>query len=74
MPNGELVCLVCIPIVRDRSVEELAAILSHEAMHVVQSLFESIGEEKPGHETQAYAMQNILYQLMISYKKKSKRR
>ena len=37
--------------------EEVESILTHEAVHVKQFLFESIGEEHVGVETEAYAVQ-----------------
>jgi len=38
---------------------ETESILTHEAVHVKQFLFESIGEDHPGVETEAYLVQYL---------------
>ncbi len=69
---GKTACIVCMKIDRKRTFNEIASMLAHEAVHVSQDLFADIGEDKPGREIEAYAVQNILFQLLESYKKQSK--
>lgn len=51
----------------NRSDVEITGLLVHEAMHVWQSILESIGEEKPGREMEAYAMQAITQELLQAF-------
>lgn len=44
---------------RTLSQERQLACLVHEAVHICQSYFDEIGEDKPGHEEQAYVIQSI---------------
>ena len=46
----------------------IAGILMHEAMHVLQDYLEYIGEQAVGRETQAYAVQAISVRLMEAYR------
>ena len=41
--------------------------LAHESVHVWQFIKEHIGEDKAGHEQEAYAIENILVQLLAAY-------
>lgn len=47
----------------------IISLLAHEAMHVWQRCCEHIGEEKPSAEFAAYAMQNIVEELVRGYVK-----
>lgn len=42
-----------------RSVEQVAGLIAHEAIHIAQHLWEAIGEENPGREAEAYLVQQI---------------
>lgn len=66
--KGSRASIVCIPIRKDWEGVEVAALLVHEAMHVLQEHFEYIGETAVGRETQAYAIQNISARLMGAYR------
>ncbi|WP_088183957.1 hypothetical protein [Sphingobium sp. Z007] len=44
---------------KERPVEQLAGLLAHEAVHVAQALWRSIGERDPGDEAEAYLVQMI---------------
>lgn len=59
----------CIVTVADRSPQDTVALLVHEAMHVWRDLCEGIGEAHPSSEFEAYAMQNIIDELMTAYQK-----
>jgi predicted metal-dependent peptidase len=70
--TGEVNCVVCINIVKRRSVGVLAALLAHEATHVMQAVFKRIGERYPGDEIQAYAIENITRELIDDYQRQAK--
>jgi hypothetical protein len=47
---------------------DVATLLVHEAVHVVQEYFRYIGEDNPGSEIEAYAIQNVSASLMNAYR------
>lgn len=55
--------------VLDREPQAAVALLAHEAMHVWQDICETLGENRPSSELEAYAIQNILTNLMNAYQK-----
>jgi hypothetical protein len=63
----ELVCVVSICPHEKRSHIEIAGLLVHEAVHVWQEYAKSIGEQTPGVEQEAYAIQSIAQELMAEY-------
>lgn len=65
-PLGEMVCLVCIE-VKGQTGVQVAAMLVHEAVHVWQKWRESIGEDAPSKEFEAYSIQAISQRLMQAY-------
>ena len=67
-PKGNRVCLVCIPIASNLDGVEVAALLVHEAVHVVQEYFSYINEDSPGIEIEAYAIQSVSASLMAAYR------
>ena len=62
-----LVCVVCIRNIEKATPIEVAGVLVHEAVHVWQRWCESYGEDEPGAEQEAYAIQNIAQILMTEY-------
>ena len=66
--KGARASIVCVPIRPEMDGIEVAALLVHEAAHVLQDYFEYIGENQPGVETQAYSIQNISLRLMAAYR------
>ncbi len=66
--KGSRASIVCIPIRTDMDGVNIAGILMHEAMHVLQDYLEYIGEQAVGRETQAYAVQAISVRLMEAYR------
>lgn len=59
---GGLVCLVTF-VDTGQTAGELAGIFAHEAFHVWRALCREIGEDNPGDEITAYAVQNITERL-----------
>lgn len=55
--------------VADRPPYDTVNLLVHEAMHVWRDIRESIGEDHPSSEFEAYAMQNIIAELLTAYLK-----
>lgn len=52
---------------KKRHRNEIAALMAHECVHVVDLTFRNVGEHTPGDETRAYfvqfLLQNVLYEL-----------
>lgn len=67
--TGELVALVCVSkkAQKNNNPVELAGLLVHEAVHVWQAYARDIGEEKPGDEQEAYAIQAVSQELLDEY-------
>lgn len=61
-----LCCIVSIN-VQDQTPIQIAALLVHEAVHVVQRYFEHIAERHPAIEQTAYAIQYMSQTLMEEY-------
>lgn len=59
--------VVCIRARENSSAIAIAALLVHEAVHVWQFHRDNIQEREPGAEQEAYAIQNIAYELMAAY-------
>ncbi len=66
--RGELVCIVAISLdaCREMTGIEIAALLTHEAVHVWQRVRDRLGGDL-GREMEAYAIQNIAGNLMHAY-------
>jgi hypothetical protein len=66
------ICIVTVGDHMDAKIAQdpfcVAECLLHEAVHVWQALREEIGEEKPSHEFEAYAIQGISSELMRAYR------
>lgn len=69
-PKGNRVTVVCIPITPEIDGIDVATLLVHEAVHVVQEYFRFIGEDNPGNEIEAYTIQNVSASLMRAYRDK----
>lgn len=67
--DAQEIAIVCLKPANDRPFVEVAGILVHEAVHVWQSIRQSIGETEPSKEFEAYAIQNISQALMNTYQR-----
>lgn len=68
--NREQACIVCLRGWEKRDSIEIAGLLVHEAVHVWQVYCERIGEEQPGVEQEAYAIQAIAQELMAEFRRR----
>ena len=79
MPTGALACctiyeeqglaVVCLKEDLPLSTEDIYCLLVHEAVHLWQAHCRWLGEDKPGEETEAYAIQKIAGELIKEYGK-----
>jgi len=67
-PKGNRLTVVCIPVKPETDGIDIATLLVHESVHVVQEYFRFIGEDNPGTEIEAYAIQNVSATLMRAYR------
>jgi hypothetical protein len=66
--SGRLVCVVCLhPDSLTADPIEVAAAICHESVHVFQRLCDSIGEDRPGREFEAYGIERIAERLMREF-------
>jgi hypothetical protein len=59
--------IVCLGDMAGRTPIDIAALLVHEAVHIWQQEVDMMGEEAPGWEIEAYAIQRISTNLMRAY-------
>lgn|SRR5690606_10088809 len=67
--DGKTIAFVMIHEKCDKHPALAAAIICHEAVHVVEEVFREIGESKPSEEFRAYVTQNVFQSLYESYLK-----
>ncbi len=65
--DGDRAYVVTFRPPEDATPVQHAALLVHEAVHIWQSYIEEIGEDEPGAEQEAYAIQVIAQALMDAY-------
>lgn len=66
--GGLLTCIVCLhPDCLTADPIEVAASLVHESVHVFQRLCDSIGEDAPSREFEAYSIERIAERLMREF-------
>lgn len=68
------VCIVCMIGHEKRKFVEVVGLLAHEATHIWQNTKDIMGENNAGDEIEAYAMQNIVQELVGSYMKRTRKR
>jgi hypothetical protein len=64
---------------RRNGIEQITAVLAHEAVHIFQRVCQHIGEDKAGSEVEAYIIQDLTLRLIQAFKdtrmkRKAKRR
>lgn len=74
LDSAENCAIVTMHPSKDRELEQVYALLVHEAVHIWQATKDVIGESNPGIETEAYAIQRIAQSLMYSYKEQTARK
>jgi hypothetical protein len=65
--DSNRVAIVCLCPPKDMDSIGVATLLVHEAVHIWQEEREMMGEESPGHEIEAYAIQRISSNLLRAY-------
>lgn len=71
--SGNGVAVVCLASMKGKSLEQVYALLVHEAMHIWQRYLRDIGETAPGDELEAYSVQRITYELFAEYRRQTRR-
>ena len=79
LPTGALACctiyeeqglaVICLREELALTTEDIYCLLVHEAVHLWQAHCRWLGEDKPGEETEAYAIQKIAGELIKEYGK-----
>lgn len=69
--RGKTVAIVCL-FNLTYELEQIFALLVHEAVHIYQDLRDQMGERRPGKEFEAYAIQNISQELFYEFKRQTK--
>lgn len=73
--RGETCFLITLQPSPKASKEQVAAMVAHEAVHVAQGIWSSIGERYPGKEAEAYLVQYITQScLEIAFKSNKTRK
>ena len=65
--GASIACIVCMGDNGDAEPVDIATILVHEAVHIWQIWCRHYGEDNPGDEQEAYAIQLIANELMSEY-------
>lgn len=73
-PAHGLCAIVALPSHEGRGPVEVAGLLVHEAVHVWQRWARDIGEENPGDEQEAYAVQSISQELMAEFARRQRKK
>lgn len=70
--NGALTCVVCLhPDALGSDPINVACTLVHESVHIFQRLCDSIGENAPSREFEAYSIERISERLMREFKRRA---
>lgn len=65
------IAVICIKDYQNKEPVQVAALLCHESVHIVQEHMDDIGETNPSREFVAYAVQNIFQSLAESFVKQT---
>lgn len=69
-PAGGMAVVVAIRGWEGRNPIEVAGLLVHEAIHIWQRYAADMGEDRPGDEQEAYAIQSIAQELMAEFSRR----
>lgn len=69
--DKEASVVVCLGSTEGKTLSQVYALLVHEAVHIWQETKECLGETNPSVELEAYAIQNLSYQLMSEYNRQT---
>ena len=70
--KNKITCVIAIGDANNLFLSEAVGILTHEATHVKQAILEQMNETKPGHEMEAYILQNIIQTLFKEFLRQTK--
>jgi len=59
-----LTCIIALGNTKGRSAEQVAGLIAHEAMHVIQEMWANLGERSAGREAEAYLIQQIVQECL----------
>ncbi|WP_284076271.1 hypothetical protein [Herbaspirillum aquaticum] len=65
--DGSLAAIVTIGPHQGKTIQQVHALLVHEAVHIWQNIRREIGEDSPSKEFEAYSIQSISQRLMEAY-------
>lgn len=71
--DGKECAIICI-FNHTLDYEQIASLLTHEAVHLFQEIKKNIGERDPSAEFEAYCIQRITQNLLYAYKEQVTRK
>jgi hypothetical protein len=71
--DDKTVCIVCLQTKPEVTGSDIASLLVHEAVHIFQRYCQSIGEDDPSMEFEAYSIQNICGELFDEFARRIER-
>ena len=70
--GAKLTYVVCIRVTDGLSLPQIAALITHEAVHMWQEARGRLGEKTPSNEFEAYAVQALTQRLLEEYERQTK--
>lgn len=70
--NRSVSAVICVRNFEDKTPEQITGLFVHEAMHLWREVRKAIGEREPSAEFEAYAMQNIVQELLLEFARQTK--
>jgi len=65
--EGVLTFIITMAYEKKRSIEQVASMIAHEAVHVAQEMWQQFGEREPGREAEAYLVQHVVQCCLQEY-------
>ena len=69
--EGKVAVVVCVRSFEGKTRAQIAGLLTHEAVHIWQQTRENTGEREPSSELEAYAIQNIMQNLLEEFERQT---